>query len=85
MPEYVMVRDKSTGAHYPLIKSAAESDPDAYQVLKESPLNENGDPKSGYMPEPTTAPKAAKKTVAKRPAANKTAAAKPVPEKTEES
>lgn len=53
MPEYVMVRDKSTGAHYPLIKSAAESDTDAYQVLKESPVDENGDPKSGYMPEPT--------------------------------
>ena len=53
MPEYVMVKDKSTGAHYPVIKSAAEADPDAYQVLKESPLNENGDPVEGYMPEST--------------------------------
>lgn len=53
MPEFVMVKDKSTGAHYPVIKSAAEADPDAYQILKESPLNENGDPKAGYMPEST--------------------------------
>lgn len=53
MPEYVMIKDKSTGAHYPEIKSVVDANPDAYQVLKESPLNENGDPNAGYMPEST--------------------------------
>lgn len=51
MPEYVMVKDKSTGAHYPVIKSAAESNPDGFQILKENPLDHNGDPVQGYVPE----------------------------------
>lgn len=55
MPEYehVMVVDKDTKAHYPMIRSAAEAEP-GVQILKESPFDENGELKAGYLPETTT-------------------------------
>lgn len=55
MPEYVRVKDKSTGHHYTVLAQEAEANPDAYQVLKQPAVNENGDPLPGEIPDTTTA------------------------------
>jgi len=54
MPDYVRVKDKSTGAHYTVLAQAAENDPDAYTVLKQPAVNENGDPLPGEIPSENT-------------------------------
>lgn len=51
MPDFVRVRDKSTGHHYSVMASEAESNPDAYQVLKQDAVDTNGDPLPGEVPE----------------------------------
>lgn len=43
MPEYVRVKDKSTGHKFSIIASAAQ-DEDAYQVLKADAVDTNGEP-----------------------------------------
>lgn len=43
MPEYVRVRDRSTGHKLTVIKSAAEAE-SAYQVLKDEAVDETGEP-----------------------------------------
>jgi hypothetical protein len=53
MPEYVRVKDKSTGHHYTVLAQEAATNPDAYQVLKQPAVNENGDPLPGEIPETT--------------------------------
>lgn len=52
--KYVRVRDKSTGHHYSVLEQEAAANPDAYQVLKQPAVNENGDPLPGEIPESTT-------------------------------
>lgn len=54
MPEYVRVKDKDTGHHYTVLAAEAEANPDAYQVLKQPAVNENGDPLPGEVPESTS-------------------------------
>lgn len=54
MPDYVRVKDKSTGHHYTVLAAVAEAKPDAFQVLKQPAVNENGDPLPGEIPESTT-------------------------------
>lgn len=44
MPDYVRVKDKSTGYHLTLVRSAAEADPDAYQILKQDAVDHNDQP-----------------------------------------
>jgi hypothetical protein len=44
MPEYVRVKDKTTGDHYTVLAQEAENNPDAYQVLKQPAVDHNGDP-----------------------------------------
>ena len=51
MPEYVRVKDKSTGHHYTVLAAQAEANPDAFQVLKQPATNANGDPLPGEIPE----------------------------------
>lgn len=53
MPEYVRVKDKSTGHHYTVLAQEAEVNADLYQVLKQPAVNENGDPLPGEIPEST--------------------------------
>lgn len=50
MPNYVRVRDKSTGHHYSVLEQVAAANPDAYQVLKQPAVNANGDPLPGEIP-----------------------------------
>lgn len=52
-PEYVRVKDKSTGHHYTVLAAEAESNPEAYQVLKQPATNVNGDPLPGEIPDTT--------------------------------
>lgn len=61
MPDYVRVRDKSTGHHYSVLKQEADNHPDAYQVLKQDAVNANGDPLPGEIPDATAAPAQTKK------------------------
>lgn len=52
MPDYVRVKVKdATGHHITVLRSVAEANPDAYQVLKQPAVNENGDPLPGEIPE----------------------------------
>lgn len=51
MPEWVRVKDKSTGHHYSVLSTEAENNPDAYQVLKQDAVDHNGDPLPGEVPE----------------------------------
>jgi hypothetical protein len=44
MPDYVRVKDKSTGHRFTVLAAEAENNPDAYQVLKQDAVNVNGDP-----------------------------------------
>lgn len=52
--EYVRVKDKSTGHHYSVLAQEAESNPDAYQVLKQPAVNELGDPLPSEIPSENT-------------------------------
>jgi hypothetical protein len=61
MPEFVRVKDKSTGHHYTVLAAEAENNPDAYQVLKQPAVNENGDPLPGEIPSESPAPAQAPK------------------------
>lgn len=54
MPDYVRVRDKSTGHHYTVLAQEAKVNADAYQVLKQDAVDHNGDPLPGEIPESTT-------------------------------
>lgn len=58
--EYVMVRDKESGEHRPMIRAGAEADP-GVQVLKESPFDENWHLKQAYQPDTTTSGQSAEK------------------------
>jgi hypothetical protein len=49
-PKWVRVKDKSTGHTYTVLAAEAENNPDAYQVLKQPAVNENGDPLPGEIP-----------------------------------
>lgn len=51
MPEYVRVKDKSTGHHYSVLATEAENNADAYTVLKQDAVDHNGDPLPGEIPE----------------------------------
>lgn len=51
--DYVRARDKSTGAHLTLVRSAAEADPDAYQILKQDAVDHNGLPLPAEYPAPS--------------------------------
>lgn len=53
MPDYVRVKDKDTGAHYTVLDSEVQANPDAYQVLKQDAVDHNGDPLPGEIPAPT--------------------------------
>lgn len=49
MPNYVRVRDKSiqdseNNHYYSVLEREAETNPGAYEVLKQPAVNENGDP-----------------------------------------
>lgn len=46
MPEidYVRVKDKTSGHKFSIVRSAAEADPDAYQILKQDAVDHNGWP-----------------------------------------
>lgn len=54
MPDYVRVKDKSTGHHFTVLAQEADANPDAYQVLKQPAVNENGDPLPGEIPSEST-------------------------------
>lgn len=54
MPTYVRVKDKSTGHHLTVLEQEAEVNADAYQVLKQPAVNENGDPLPGEIPSEST-------------------------------
>ena len=43
MPEYVRVKDKSTGYHLTVLAQEAEVNADAYTVLKQDAVDHNGD------------------------------------------
>lgn len=55
MPEYVRVKDKSTGHVYTVLAREAETGPDAYEVLDAPAVNANGDP---LPPDPIDGPAA---------------------------
>jgi hypothetical protein len=61
MPEYVRVKDKSTGHHYTVMAQEVEANPDAYTVLKQPAVNELGDPLPGEIPAESTGGQSADK------------------------
>jgi hypothetical protein len=40
--DYVRVKDKTSGTSSRIVRSAAEADPDAYQILKQDAVDHNG-------------------------------------------
>ena len=42
--EYERVKDRTSGHKFSIVKSAAEADPDAYQILKQDAVDHNGQP-----------------------------------------
>lgn len=53
MPEYARVKDKTSGAKFTVVRSAAEADPDAYQILKEDAVDHNDLPLPPEFPAPS--------------------------------
>lgn len=52
--EWVRVKEKGTGDHWTVSKQEAETNPDAYVVLKQDAVNANGDPLPAETPESTS-------------------------------
>lgn len=44
MPDFVRVKDKTSGHRFTIVRSAAEADPDAYQILKQDAVDHNDQP-----------------------------------------
>ena len=61
MPEYVRVKDISTGHHYTVLATQAKANPDAFQILKQPAVDANGDPLPGAIPDTSGAPAGEKK------------------------
>ena len=53
MPDFVRVRVKDSGHHITVLAQEAANNAEAYTVLKQPAVNENGDPLPGEIPEPT--------------------------------
>jgi hypothetical protein len=51
--DYVRVKDKTSGYHLTLVRSAAEADPDAYQILKQDAVDHNDLPLPPEFPAPS--------------------------------
>jgi hypothetical protein len=51
--DYVRVKDKTSGYHLTLVRSAAEADPDAYQILKQDAVDHNDQPLPPEFPAPS--------------------------------
>lgn len=60
--EYARVKDKTNGHKLTMVRSAAESDQDAYQILKEAAVDHNGLPLPPEFPAPISGQKATDNT-----------------------
>lgn len=53
MPEYLRVKEKTTGDHHSVIAGEYHANPDAYVLLKQDAVNGNGDPLASEPAEST--------------------------------